>query len=130
MNMCSVRQRPMPSAPKLRARAASSGVSALARTRSRRMSSAQAVRRWKCSSKRGGTRAIAPAKTSPVVPSIVRRSPSLIVRPPMMTLRPCTSICMPSTPATQGLPMPRATTAACEVMPPWAVMTPWATITP
>ena len=41
MNMCSVRQRPMPSAPNSRARAASSGVSALARTPSRRISSAQ-----------------------------------------------------------------------------------------
>ena len=36
MNMCSVRQRPMPSAPNSRAFAASSGVSAFARTRSRR----------------------------------------------------------------------------------------------
>ena len=41
MNMCSVRQRPMPSAPNSRAFAASSGVSAFARTRSRRSSSAQ-----------------------------------------------------------------------------------------
>ena len=36
MNMCSVRQRPMPSAPNSRALAASSGVSAFARTRRRR----------------------------------------------------------------------------------------------
>ena len=41
MNMCSVRQRPIPSAPNSRALAASSGVSAFARTRSRRSSSAQ-----------------------------------------------------------------------------------------
>ena len=41
MNMCSVRQSPMPSAPNSRALAASSGVSALARTRSRRTVSAQ-----------------------------------------------------------------------------------------
>ena len=33
-------------------------------------------------------------------------------------------------PAMQGLPMPRATTAACEVMPPWLVMTPWAWMSP
>ena len=38
-NMCSVRHRPMPSAPSSRARAASSPVSALARTPSRRSSS-------------------------------------------------------------------------------------------
>ena len=42
-NMCSVRHRPMPSAPSSRALAASAGVSALARTRSRRTSSAQPV---------------------------------------------------------------------------------------
>ena len=41
MNMCSVRQRPMPSAPNSRALAASSGVSAFARTRMRLSSSAQ-----------------------------------------------------------------------------------------
>ena len=35
-----------------------------------------------------------------------------------------------STPATHGLPMPRATTAACEVMPPWAVTMPFAWIRP
>jgi hypothetical protein len=39
MNMCSVRHSPMPSAPSSRALAASSGVSALARTPSRRCSS-------------------------------------------------------------------------------------------
>ena len=41
MNMCSVRHRPMPSAPSSRAFFASSGVSAFVRTPSRRMSSAQ-----------------------------------------------------------------------------------------
>ena len=41
MNMCSVRQRPMPSAPNSRARRASSGVSALVRTPRRRTESAQ-----------------------------------------------------------------------------------------
>ena len=41
MNMCSVRQSPMPSAPNSRAFAASSGVSAFARTPSRRSPSAQ-----------------------------------------------------------------------------------------
>ena len=35
-----------------------------------------------------------------------------------------------STPHTHGFPMPRATTAACDVMPPWAVSTPCAWITP
>ena len=35
-----------------------------------------------------------------------------------------------SQPATHGLPMPRATTAACEVMPPWTVRIPFAAIIP
>ena len=43
-NMCSVRQRPMPSAPMLRALRASWGVSALVRTRSLRISSAHSIR--------------------------------------------------------------------------------------
>ena len=36
----------------------------------------------------------------------------------------------PSQPATHGLPIPRATTAACEVIPPWAVRIPCAKIIP
>ena len=43
-NMCSVRQSPIPSAPKRRAASASAGVSALARTFMRRMASAQTMR--------------------------------------------------------------------------------------
>jgi hypothetical protein len=35
-----------------------------------------------------------------------------------------------STPHTHGFPIPRATTAACDVMPPWAVTTAWAWMTP
>ena len=45
MNMCSVRHSPTPSAPKARARRASSGVSALARTPSVRSSSHQVKQR-------------------------------------------------------------------------------------
>ena len=40
------------------------------------------------------------------------------------------SITSSSTPATHGLPMPRATTAACEVMPPNAVTIPAAWMSP
>ena len=65
MNMCSVRQRPMPSAPNSRALAASSGVSAFARTRSRRMS-AQSRIVPKFSSIAGGTRRTGPMMTRPV----------------------------------------------------------------
>ncbi len=49
MNMCSVRQRPTPSAPNSRARRASSGVSAFARTPSVRSSSHQPSTVSKCS---------------------------------------------------------------------------------
>ena len=44
----------------------------------------------------------------------------------MVATRASTSIASPSQPATHGLPMPRATTAACEVIPPCAVSTPCA----
>ena len=53
MNMCSVRQRPMPSAPNSRAFRASSGVSAFARTPSWRISSAHPSTCWKFSSTSG-----------------------------------------------------------------------------
>ena len=62
-NMCSVRQRPMPSAPNSRARAASAGLSAFARTFSRRSSSAQPRIVWKSSFSCGGTSGIAPTNT-------------------------------------------------------------------
>ena len=64
MNMCSVRQRPIPSAPNSRAFAASSGVSAFARTRRRRISSAQPRIVPKFSSIAGGTSGTAPTITS------------------------------------------------------------------
>ena len=41
-----------------------------------------------------------------------------------------TSSVSPSQPATHGFPMPRATTAACEVIPPCAVRIPCAKIIP
>ncbi len=50
-NMCSVRQRPMPSAPNERAWRASRGVSALARTLRRRIPSAQPMSVAKCPDK-------------------------------------------------------------------------------
>ena len=130
MNMCSLRQRPMPSAPNSRARVASSGVSAFARTPRRRISSAHVTTCWKSSFTCGGTSGSAPANTSPVEPSSVITSPSANVWPPISTVRASTSMRIDSAPATQGLPMPRATTAAWLVMPPCAVSTPWAAITP
>ena len=92
MNMCSVRQRPMPSAPNSRALAASSGVSAFARTRSRRSSSAQSRIVPKFSSIAGGTRRTGPMMTRPVPPSIVITSPTLSTCSPIVTVPACASI--------------------------------------
>ncbi len=130
MNMCSVRQRPMPSAPNSRALAASSGVSAFARTRSRRSSSAQPRIVPKFSSIAGGTSRTGPTITRPVPPSIVITSPTFSVCSPIVTVPAPASIESPSQPATHGFPIPRATTAACEVMPPCAVRTPRAWMRP
>jgi hypothetical protein len=88
-NMCSVRQRPMPSAPNLRAVSASSGVSALARTFMRRLSSAHSINCAKSPDSDGSIIGTEPANTSPVAPSIV------IVSPARITLPPADSVCAP-----------------------------------
>ena len=61
----------------------------------------------------------------------------MVMVSPSRTTRPLTSkilsawlILMASAPLMQGLPMPRATTAAWLVMPPWLVSTPWALMMP
>ena len=126
--MCSVRQRPMPSAPNSRATAASCGVSALVRTsrraRSRRPSSSASPKsparargvdgRHRAEDHLAG-RAVErdhsrprARRASPTRNSLARRSRSRSAPQP----------------ATQHLPMPRATTAACDVMPPRAVRMP------
>ena len=70
-NMCSVRQRPMPSAPNSRAVRQSSGVSALARTLRRRFASAQTISVPKSPTSSGCTVGTSPSITSPVGPSMV-----------------------------------------------------------
>ena len=52
------------------------------------------------------------------------------VRPERWPFRAASSICRSEHPATHGLPMPRATTAAWEVMPPCTVRIPSAAIIP
>ncbi len=81
-NMCSVRQRPMPSAPNERAVRASVGVSALARTLMRRTSSAQPISVPNSPVSSGLIIGTAPAITSPAAPSMVRMSPFFSVTPP------------------------------------------------
>ena len=75
-NMCSVRDSPMPSAPKPRAACASAGVSALARTFSLRSESAQPISVAKSPESCGWIVGTSPSITSPVEPLIVIRSPA------------------------------------------------------
>ena len=83
-NMCSVRQSPMPSAPKRLAVSASNGVSALARTRKRRTLSAQPINVEKSPESCGSTMGTEPMKTSPVAPSSVRIWPASMRTPPAL----------------------------------------------
>ena len=124
-NMCSVRTRPMPSAPFLRASAASSGLSALAHTPRRRALSAQPSRMFSSaiSSASGALVATSPTNTSPVAPSMLMTSPSEITFPRAVAVPVRASKCSSSHPTTHGLPMPRVTTAAWLVMPPRLVRT-------
>ena len=71
-----------------------------------------------------------PTYTSPVVPSIVIWSPSLIVVPLAENFRCRTSTSIDEAPTTHGRPMPRATSAACEAVPPVWVRMPFASTIP
>ena len=152
-NMCSVRHRPMPWAPSDLARAASSAVSAFARIASRRRTSA-----WVSSRSTALTSAVvsssAPSRAAvqagldvglhrrrhdghraeedlagrPVDADLDRPRRSAPCRPARSGSTASTSSA--SAPQTQVLPMPRATTAACEVFPPRAVRMPLAAIMP
>ncbi len=145
-NMCSVRQSPIPSAPKTTATRASVGVSALARTPRRRRLSAHFRIRSKerktadCSGlsvfssatcrTSDGRVGSGPRMTSPVVPSIEIQSPSEALRPFARTSRRASSTVISPAPTTQVLPMPRATTAAWDVAPPRVVRIPAAACMP
>ena len=124
MNMCSVRQSPMPSAPSSRARRAPSGSSAFARTPSRRSSSAQPSTRSKYSLTCASTSGTSSSVTQPRVPSIAIRSPSCTTVPSTLIVRASRSIASASAPTTAGRPIPRATSAACEALPPSEVRIP------
>ena len=122
-NMCSVRHSPMPSAPRRRALAASSPVSALARTPSLRRlflppRTASAHSRMVANSVGGSAAAsaISPSTTSPVEPSSEIDSPSATVTP--LAVNDLPLILTFSAPTTAGVPQPRATTAAWLTSPP------------
>eukprot|EP00438_Fugacium_kawagutii_P021522 Skav233407 [mRNA] locus=scaffold892:131837:132854:+ [translate_table: standard] len=85
-NMCSVRTRPMPSAPNSFACRASAGVSALARTFMSRTSSAHCMMVPKDPESCGGTVGTSPTITSPLAPSIVKIWPSVTVTEPTVSL--------------------------------------------
>ncbi len=139
----------MPSPPNRRARSASSTVSAFARTRSRRTSSARAITRStartrssasaasasrlpsKYSTTGGAITGTSPAYTSPLDPSTEITSPSSITVPSgAVNRRRLVSTFSSSAPHTQVLPIPRATTAAWLVLPPREVRMPSAAIIP
>ena len=131
-NMCSVRQRPIPSAPNSRALAASLGVSALVRTLSvaELVGPAPSGLGEVAATSRASTVGTLPIMTSPVVPLIVRKSPALTVWPLIVIVPAFSSIRSASQPTTQGLPQPRATTAAWLALPPVAVRMPLARCMP
>ena len=124
MNMCSVRHRPMPSAPCSSALSASAGVSALARTPRRRISSAHPSTRSKRALRPGSTSGTSSRVTMPVLPSIAIRAPAAITSSPARITRARRSMSSSPAPTTAGRPMPRATSAACEALPPSEVRMP------
>ena len=123
-NMCSVRQSPIPIAPAFRAATASSAVSALALTA--RVSDAISSAQARIESSSGGTTDLTtsrpPRVTEPVEPSIEIMSPSDTTTSPTRKWSSATSTW--SAPQTQGVPQPRATTAAWLTRPPWEVSMP------
>ena len=122
--MCSVRQSPMPCAPKSRAVRASAGVSALARMPMSQTAPAQSWSVRNASSRAGGSMSASPASTSPEVPSTVMTSPSAKLRPPAVRIkRRLGSKRRSEAPTMQGSPRPRPITAAWLVMPPRSVST-------
>ncbi len=106
------------------------GVSALVRIPKARNSSAHSISVPKLPVSSGSIRSTLPKITSPVVPFRVIQSPSLRMVPLILTSRLASLILASPHPATQHLPIPRATTAACEVIPPRAVKIPSAASIP
>ncbi len=124
--MCSLRHRPIPSAPNSRAFAASSAVSAFARTPRVRSSSAQRSTVSNSPLTPGSSSRTSSAVTTPLLPSIAIRSPSESVISPTRTVFAFRSISSSPAPATQGFPIPRATSAAWLALPPLLVRIPCA----
>ena len=130
-NICSVLVKPIPSAPNDLAFAASFGLSALVRTFSFLNSSDHCINVSKLPESCGSIFLISPIYTLPAVPSIEMISPSLISKPLCALIIFLASSTLSSEqPATQHLPIPLATTAAWDVIPPLAVKMPSARTIP
>ena len=130
-NICSVRHKPIPSAPNLRACSASFGVSALVLTFSLLVSSAQLINVSKSPLIVGSSVLIIPSYTLPVEPSKLISSPSWYTLPFVVVKVLFSSLTVNSPqPDTQHLPIPRATTAAWLVIPPRIVSIPSAWFIP
>ena len=129
-NMCSVLQSPIPSAPNITACLASAGLSAFVLTFIYLNSSAHSIIFEKSSDITGGVVSIRPLNILPVLPSSDIKSPSSIVSSAMTAQQFSSSTFRSAHPAIQHLPIPRATSAACDVIPPCSVKTPSATAIP
>ena len=95
MNMCSVRQSPMPSAPSARARRASAGVSAFARTPSVRSPSHHSSTRSKDGSGGGVTSGTSSSVTAPACRRSRSGRPACSTRSPIRTSRGVAGRCRP-----------------------------------
>ena len=84
------------------------------------------------SPRRSRARSAARRRRSPchVEPSIAIVSPAASSASPIRTTPASASTLTAEAPVTQGRPMPRATSAACEALPPWAVRIPRAAWNP
>ena len=123
-NICSVLQSPIPSAPKSTAALASLGLSALVLTLISLISSTQFINFSKLPVIVASTLATSPKYTTPVEPSRDIKSPSFKTKSSFLTSFAASSTLISPHPATQHLPIPLATTAAWEVIPPLAVSIP------
>ena len=131
MNMCSVRQRPMPSAPNSRALAASSGVSAFARTFRRRISSAQPRIVSKSSLICGGTRSTGAEDHAPG--AAVDRDHVALAELVAVERRRSSPSCRPRAPRSRrrtACPSRARRRPRARSCPPWAVRIPCAAIIP
>ncbi len=90
------------------------------------MSSAHSSTRSKYSSTCASISGTSSSVTQPLVPSIAIRSPAWTSVPLTEIVRALRSMVSASAPTTAGRPMPRATSAACDALPPSEVRMPLA----